>query len=135
MSGVVDVILLHLVLGGVVDQTLQDAHLLVVTRQNTVLEKISLLSQVSLGNESGCECINFLHQVLVKLNLEVLGLLYHIVDLLNVLADVLVVIVVVLLRQESFYLKLVFKLYVQVFSLFSEFHCDIDSFAVGEGSV
>lgn len=72
---------------------------------------------------------------MVKLNLEVLGLLYHIVDLLNVLADVLVVIVVVLLRQESFYLKLVFKLYVQVFRFFSEFHCDIDSFAVGEGSV
>ena len=56
-------------------------------------------------------------------------MLDHIINLLNIFTDVLIILVMVLLGQESLYLKLVLELYVKIFCLFSKFHSDIDAFA------
>lgn len=135
MGSEVDVGFFHLVLCSVVDEVLEEANLLVVTCQDAVGKQVSLLSEVSLGNEPGSKGIYLFDQVLIKINFKVLSCLDHIINLLNIFPDILIVIVMMFLFQKCFDLQLILQLNVQIFSLLSEFNSYIDSFAFLESLI
>ena len=64
-----------------------------------------------------------------------MSLLDHVVDFLHVLPDVLIVIVVVMVRQESLNLQLLFQLYMQNFGFMQQLGVNVVSLTVFDFTV
>jgi len=96
-----------------------------VTGADRVEEKVSLLPKVSLRNNLRGEIVNFLDDALLNIDVLVMSLLYHVVDHRDVLPDVFIVVMVVMVRQESLNLQLLFQLDVHDLGLMQQLGIDV----------
>ena len=97
-----DVLILNLVLISYVDKSLQFVYLLLLAGDNAIQIEVSLLSEISLGDQSGSELVDVAHKVAVEVDFKLLCLSDHVINSLYVLSNIFVVIVVALLVEEIF---------------------------------